>query len=191
MTDKSIVKQNTQILTPALWYRLREHLPAKYMIICDVLLNTGMRVEEFWELVEHPNWFSATRRCIDLPECAIGKARCTIKQRTILLSLEGVNAMQALIREIDSIEYIDRSNMRKVLIKAARAAELDVTGIKPKMFRKTLVSWLMATMPEKDSYILYSIGHSQETQHRHYLSMGFTRRDVEDMRKFLHGWGEA
>lgn len=203
MTDKPIIKQSTRILTPAEWYLLREHLPITYTVICDVLLNTGMRVEEFWEFAAHTfidprngnqhinNWFSASRRCIDLPECAIGKSRCTIKQRTILLSPDGVRAVETLISMGSSIKYTDRSNMRKMLIKSAVAAGLDPQGITNKMFRKTLVSWLMATIPEKDAYILYSVGHSQETQHRHYLSMGFVKRDVEDMRKFLHGWGEA
>lgn len=199
MPDKPIIKQDTRILTPAEWYHLREHLNATYQIICDVLLNTGMRVEEFWEFSVHTykesdgrfsnHWFSATRRCIDLPECAIGKARCTIKQRTILLSPEGVQAVLTMISANGSIKHIDRSNMRKYLIAAAKDADMDPNGIKPKMFRKTLVSWLMATVPEKDNYILYSIGHSQETQHRHYLSMGFARKDVDDMRKFLNGWG--
>jgi integrase len=181
---------------------LRENLNATYQIICDVLLNTGMRVEEFWEFVNHTykeqdnryanHWFSASRRCIDLPDCAIGKARCTIKQRTILLSPEGVRAVETLIAANNSIKHIDRSNMRKRLINAAINAGISgIIGIKPKMFRKTLVSWLEATIPEKDVYILNSIGHSRETQHRHYLSMGFVKRDVEDMRKFLHGWGEA
>jgi integrase len=203
MTDKPIIKQSTRILTPTEWYRLREHLTTKYQVVCDVLLNTGMRVEEFWEFNAHTyidtrndnkyanNWFSASRRCIDLPECAIGKARCTIKQRTILLSPNGVQAVETLISMNSSIKYTDRSNMRKMLINSTIAAGLDPKGITNKMFRKTLVSWLMATVPEKEAHILYSIGHSQETQHRHYLSMGFVRRDVEDMRKFLYGWGEA
>jgi integrase len=198
--DKPIIKQDTHILTPSDRYLLREHLNALYQLICDVLLNTGMRIEEFWEFTQHTykesdgryanHWFSASRRCIDLPESAIGKARCTIKQRTILLSPEGVRAVEALISANGAIKYIDRSNMRKVLIDAAISAGIGGTvGIKPKMFRKTLVSWLMATVPEKEPYILVSIGHCQEIQHRHYLAMGFTRKDVEDMRKFLNGWG--
>ena len=189
--EKPIIKQDTQILTPALWYKLREQLPAKYKIICDVLIHSGMRIEEFWEFVDHPSWFSAARRCIDLPDSAIGKARCTIKQRTVLLSPEGVQAVQTLISMGSSIKFTDRSNMRKMLIKCAALAGLDTTGITSKMFRKTLVSWLMATVPEKEPYILVSIGHCRETRDRHYLSMGFVKRDVEDMRKFLHGWGEA
>ena len=203
MPDKPIIKQSTRILTPTEWYLLREHLNTNYQTICDVLLNTGMRVEEFWEFAahtfvdprngnQHTNiWFSASRRCIDLPECAIGKAKCTIKQRTILLSPDGVRAVETMISMGSSIKYIDRSNMRKVLIKSTIAAGLDPKGITSKMFRKTLVSWLEATHPEKDVYILNSVGHSQETQHRHYLSMGFARKDVEDMRKFLHGWGST
>lgn len=200
MPDKPIIKQDTLILTPSYWYLMREHLGANYQIICDVLLNTGMRIEEFWEFINHTykeqdgrygnHWYSATRRCIDLPESAIGKARCTIKQRTILLSPEGVRAVETLIAANGSIKYIDRSNFRKVLINAAINAGMGgIVGIKPKMFRKTLVSWLMACVPEKEPYILVSIGHCQEIQHRHYLAMGFARKDVEDMRKFLNGWG--
>jgi len=189
MTSKPIIKQETRILTPREWYLLRENLNAKYKLICDCLLATGMRVEEFWELTDHTHWFSPGRRCIDLPQSAVGKARCTIKQRTILLSLDGVESINAIIRA-GGIDYIDRSNMRRYLIEAAQRAGIDVLGIKPKMFRKTLVSWLVACLPEKDVYILASVGHSRETRERHYLSMGFERRDVEDMRRFLKGWGE-
>jgi hypothetical protein len=58
------------------------------------------------------------------------------------------------------------------------------------MFRKTLIAWLVATIPEKDAYILMSIGHGSEVMQKHYLAAGFERRDVEDMRTYLKGWGE-
>ena len=190
MVTPNIIKQDTCIMTPRQWSILREHLNAKYQIICDVLLNTGMRVEEFWEFVDHPHWLSSGRRCIDIPKGFIHKSRCTVQERTVLLSLEGLQACQTMIGANGSIKYTDRSNMRKALIEAATSAKMDVTGIKPKMFRKTLISWLMATVPEKDPYILASAGHGREVQQRHYLAMGFEKRDVDDMRKYLRGWGE-
>jgi integrase len=190
MTEAPIIKKDTQILTPRLWYLMREKLNPKYMIICDVLINTGMRTEEFWEFVDHPQWYSASRRCIDLPKGSIGKTRCTMKERTVLLSPEGAQAVQTLIGANSSIRYTDRSTMRRYLIAHAKEAGLSEKGITTKMFRKTLVSWLVATVPEKDHYIINSIGHSQDVQDRHYLSIGFARKDVDDMRKFLKGWGE-
>lgn len=187
-SDKPIIKNNTRILTPRIWYLLRENLNADYQIICDVLLNTGMRVEEFWDFVDHPNWYSSSRRCIEIPKGFIGKSRCTMQYRTILLSIEGAKAVETLHNH--DIRYKDRSTMRRYLISKAIKAGISKEGITSKMFRKTLVSWLMATIPEKDIYIQNSIGHSRDVQDRHYLSMGFEKRDVEDMRRFLRGWGE-
>jgi integrase len=149
-----------------------------------------MRVEEFWELVEHPHWFSASRRCIDLPKGAIGKARCKMQERTIMLSPEGANAIQTMIGCNGSMKYVDRSNMRKYLRTKAEEAGISKEGITSKMFRKCCASWLIATMPEKVIYITSSMGHSTETMQIHYLGMGFLRKDVEDMRKFFRGWGE-
>jgi hypothetical protein len=190
MQNKNIMKQDCCVLTPRQWYLMREHLNAKYQIICDCLINTGMRVEEFWELVDHPHWYSASRRCIDLPKTAIKKSRCTIKERTILLTPEGCNAIETMIAANGSIKYTDRSNMRKSLIKAAIDSGMQSDGIMPKTFRKSLVSWFCAAIPEKDLYFCESIGHSREIRAKHYMGMGFERRDVEDMRKFLRGWGE-
>ncbi len=187
--DEVIIKQGCRVLQLRNWYKMREKLNTTYQIIGDVLLCTGMRVEEFWELVDHPGWFNPNRRCIDLPKGSIGKTRCKLQERTILLTNEGVAAVQELINHTTSIKYIDRSNMRKVLIKAAISAGLDSKGIMPKMFRKMAVSFLMNAVIEKEPYILASIGHSAETRDRHYLAMGFATRDQEDIKKFFKGWG--
>lgn len=188
--SKIIMRQDTRILTPREWDRMRRHLSAKYMLICDVVLMTGMRWEEFWDLLDHPEWFEPSRKCIDLPKSAIKKVKAIYKERTIRLTVDGCDAVKALIRANSSISYTDRASVGAVLKLAARKSGIGDTGIAPKMFRKTLVSWLIACYPEQAFTISASIGHDLETMRIHYTNLSFERRDVEDMRKFLQGWGE-
>jgi hypothetical protein len=190
--EKPIIKHGTRILKPWEWIAIRDHLKSGTQIICDVSLHTEMRSTELWFFIQHPEWFTASRRAIDLPKEAILKKKCTLDERTILLSIEGVEAVKTMFgcSSRTRVEH-DRSNLRKELKDAALAAKISDSGICPKMFRKTMISWLMATLPEKEPYILMSAGHGKDVQQRHYLAAGFERRDVEDMRKFLRGWGEA
>jgi integrase len=80
--------------------------------------------------------------------------------------------------------------MRKAFILAA-SKSIGTEGITPKMFRKTLVSWLIKCMPEKAFEISASMGHDLNTMRGHYVGIAFERKDVEDMRVFLKSWGEA
>ena len=73
-------------------------------------------------------------------------------------------------------------------------AEMIDKGIEIKhnleMFRKTLVSWLIACYPEKQIYIQSSMGHDGETIVNNYLGLGFTREQTDHMRlKYLYDWG--
>jgi integrase len=188
--SKIIMRQNTRILTPRDWERMRKHLNAKYMLICDVVLESGMRWEEFWDLLDHPEWFDPSRRCIDLPKSAIKKVKSIYKERTIRLTVDGCDAVKALLRANGSVTYTDRASVGAVLKLAATKSGIGDTGITPKMFRKTLVSWLVVCYPERAFTISASIGHDLETMRIHYANLSFERRDVEDMRKFLQGWGE-
>jgi integrase len=90
-------------------------------------------------------------------------------------------------------DFISRQSMLGVLENAAKTAELPELdkGIMPKMFRKSLISWLMKCYPEKMFEIAGAAGHTLNVMQRHYASLSFTKQDIEDMRKFLKGWGEA
>lgn len=187
----AIIRHNTRILTPREFWLLRENLNAKYQIIADVLIATGMRIEEFWDLVDHPQWFDPARRCIDLPKGAIKKKKAVYQERTILLTPDGCDAMKTLFSMDGSIKYTNRVNVGAALKRAAISAGIGTQGIVPKMFRKTLVSWLIACFPEKAFAISASIGHELDTMRLHYANLGFQRRDIEDMRQFLQGWGSS
>jgi integrase len=189
--EKAIVKNDTRVLTPFEYDKLREKLDHKYKTICDVLIHTGMRMPEFWELCRHPEWYDVKRRCIDLPSKVIKKAKTVYGARTIPLTIAGCDAVEELFRV--KPDFISRQSMLGVLENAAKTAELPELdkGIMPKMFRKSLISWLMKCYPEKMFEIAGAAGHTLNVMQRHYASLSFTKQDIEDMRKFLKGWGEA
>jgi integrase len=184
-----IIKQSTRILRPSEYAAFRSQLNPTYQVIADVWLNTGMRGEEFWSFVQNPRWYRASRRCIELPLGSIKKIRCLHKERTVCLTVAGCEAVETLIK-LKLPRKIPRTNMRKAFILAA-SKSIGIEGITPKMFRKTLVSWLIKTMPEKAFEISASMGHDLNTMRGHYVGIAFERKDVEDMREFLKGWGDA
>lgn len=194
-----IFKQETLILTPTQYELLRSHMSTEYYkIFCDALLLSGMRPIEFSRF--QPEWYKASRRVIKLPEGACLKDKCEFKERTINLSLAGCDAFDKLVsekvkfkkKEISVLEMIPKKvSFRDTLRRYSSAAGMGVEGITPKMFRKTLVSWLVACYPEKSLYIQASMGHSEDTIVQNYLGLGFTKDEVEIMRtKYLNEWGE-
>jgi integrase len=197
--SEAIIKQDTRILTPSEYEKLRAAMTAPYYpILCDALLLSGMRPIEF-KRFKH-EWYKASRRIISLPEGACMKDKCEFKERTINLSLAGCDAFDKLIstkvkfkgKEIPVIErHPKKVSFNDTLKRYAIAAGIGDDGIKPKMFRKTLVSWLVACYPEKSLYIQASMGHSEDTIVGNYLGLGFTRDEIETMKKkYLMDWGE-
>ena len=196
MTDIT-VKQGARILSPQDYEVLRSHMPRYYQLICDAFLLSGMRPVEMYRF--QPSWYRASRRVIQLPPEACLKERCTFKERTIKLSLAGCDAFDKLVsekvkfkgREVFAFEMIpERVAFRDALKRYATLAGIGAAGITPKMFRKTLVSWLVACYPEKTLYIQSSMGHDADTIVRNYLGMVFTREQMDHMRvKYLNEWG--
>ena len=188
-TPDYIIKQKTRILKPSEYRSLREQLNPVHQVICDVLLNTGMRGEELWAFVKHPEWYRASRRCIELPLGSIKKIRCLHKERTVQLTQKGCECVETLIK-LKLKRPVARSNFH-LSLRLAASRSIGEAGITPKMFRKTLVSWLIKTTPEKAFEISASMGHDLNTMRQHYVGIAFERNDVEEMREFLKGWGEA
>ena len=197
MTD-SIIKQNTRILTPSEYEALRSKMDAPhYPLICDALLLSGMRPIEFKRF--RPEWYMASRRIIKLPKGACLKAKCEYKERSINLSLPGCDAFDKLIstklkfkgKEVFAWEMTPaKVSFGDTLKRYAIAAGIGDEGICPKMFRKTLVSWLTVCFPEKREYIQASMGHNADTIVNNYIGLGFTREEIEQMRnKYLVEWG--
>jgi integrase len=195
MAERIIIRQGSRILTPKEYAKLRENLDPNfgYRIIADVLLNTGLRIVEFWNLTKHKEWYHGSARLIDLPAAgACKKPKCKKKDRTIKLTANGCKALDTLFGM--EIEFRDRTAMREALIRAAIKAGLGREGINPKMFRKCLVSWLVECRKDIniDSVdITVNMGHSEDTMIENYLGIGFGKPDHDDMLVFLKGWGEA
>jgi hypothetical protein len=58
------------------------------------------------------------------------------------------------------------------------------------MFRKTFVSWLVATHPEMIDVIAATMGHTPDILRRHYLALGFPTEELRKMRDvYLVEWG--
>ncbi len=183
-----IIKNKTRILVHDEVTDLVAELNPVYVIICMVLLHTGMRVTEFWDFVNHPSWYKPSRHCISLPKGAIKKARCVYKERDILLTEEGCKCVETLLG-MSNINEVSRTAMRDAL-RLAATKSIGTEGVSPKMFRKTAVSWLVKCFPDKHLYIASSVGHTLETMKRDYLGIAFKKEDVVPMREFFKGWGE-
>jgi integrase len=194
-----IIKQGARILFPADYEKLREHMPRYYQLICDAALLSGMRPVELSRF--DPSWYRASRRVLQLPKDSCLKERCTYVARTIRLSLAGCDAFDHLIsekikhkgKEVFAYEMIpERVAFRDALIRYAKLAGIGTEGISPKMFRKTLVSWLVECYPEKQLHIQSSMGHDADTIVKHYLGLGFTKEQVDTMKsKYLNEWGST
>jgi integrase len=199
MTDqepaiKAIVKDETRVLTPKEYAKLKKCLPPHYVAICDVLLHTGMRMPEFIKFTDHPEWYDARRHCIELPTKAIRKKKTVYKTRQVNLTIDGCKAVEYLLKmKKDNLKIPTRQAMIGVLTRAAVEAELPdgSRGIQPKMFRKTIVSWLMKIMPERMFEIAASMGHTLEVMQIHYTNLALEKDDVTDIREFLRGWGNV
>lgn len=161
-----------------------------YAAIADVLLHTGFRIVEFWAFVDHPEWYHAAARCIDLPpEGSAKKGRVQYKERSIQLTLRGCEAVEHLQKM--QIPPRTRWAMGGAFKRAAKKS-IGVKGVTPKMFRKTLISWLVAIHKGLGIDTLdigASAGHSMETLRIHYLGIGFSADDNKNMYPYLEGWG--
>jgi len=193
-----IIKQRARVLFPEDYEKLRAQMPRYYQLICDAALLSGMRPVELSRF--QPSWYRASRRAIELPPGACLKEKCLYKNRTIKLSLAGCDAFDRLVSEVvkrkgkDVFAYQmipQRVAFRDALIRYSKLAGIGYEGMTEKMFRKTLVSWLVACYPEKQAYIQASMGHNQDTIVQNYLGIVFTREQLELIRtKYLNEWGE-
>jgi integrase len=192
VAEKAIVKEGTRILTPKENEKLKEKLTPEYNAICDILLHTGMRMPELKDFAKHYEWYDPRRRCIELPTSAIHKKKTVYKTRQINLTLDGCKAVEHFHKMIEgNLKIPCRQSMIGVLCNAAKSAELaeNDRGICPKMYRKMLVSYLMKCYPEKMFEIAANMGHTLPVMQRNYTNLAFAKDDLEDIKKFLKGWG--
>lgn len=191
MTNRIIIRQGARILTPSEYYKLREQLDPNigYQIISDVLINTGLRIVEFWALADNPHWYHASSRVIDLPEegCA-KKAKCEVVNRTIHLTEAGCKAVETMFAV--KPKFRDADAMGRALKRAAVKAGLGDKGITSKMFRKILASLLVDCRKElgiDTLEICANLGHDERTLRKHYYGV-FSKEDHPGNLEFVKGW---
>jgi integrase len=190
---KPMLKEEARILTPKEYNRLRNGFKqAKHKLLFDAMLYTGMRIEEFWRLVEHPEWFDYNRMCIHLPRGSILKLECHQKERDVLLSSLGTRAVNDLLDAVKKgeIKHITSRGWNDDIVRAARRAGFkNLDGFIPKMARKTYISWLMAIIPDDGLRIAASSGHTPTTMIEDYMNTPFTQDERNEIKMHIQGWG--
>lgn len=178
------------VLTPREVRILEEYMNADYKIRTRFLLHTAMRIAEAKYVDLNRNAFRKENGAIFLPKVkGLGKKKCTISNRTVLLSHVGVSAVEDFFDK--NVHLPSYQAMEQALKLAAREADFDDSGITTKMYRKIIISWLIQCFPERETAITKSAGHDPNTMRGHYLTSGFRKDDIREMRELLEGWGEA
>ena len=183
-------KRAVAILSPYQERLIYEHLNSDYKIRTRFLLHTGMRIAEAKWVDHHRDCFRKANGIILLPKVEeIGKKQCKITNRAVLLSHAGILAVEDFFDK--NVHFPSYQAMEQALKLAATEANIDKTYINPKMYRKTLISLLMACYPEKEAAIAASCGHTIVTMRGHYLGAGFTKEDKKEIQSLFWDWGDA
>jgi len=183
-------KRYVSVLTPAQWLAIKKELNPAYQLRFEYLLQTGMRISEAGYVLDHPECFREENGAIFLPRVeGMGKEKCKFLCRQIMLSPEGIKVVKEIYEK--KIKLLPYQNMEQVMKRAARDADIDTKYITTKCLRKSIVSWLMACYPERQEQIAFSMGHDYNTMRSHYLTFGWRKEDIADMRIYVKGWGEA
>ena len=189
-----MVRNGSRIFTQNEYRKFREALDPNcgYRIILDAMVNTGLRITEFWYVSKHPECYHASARVIDLPKVgAAKKPKAKTTDRTIRLTAQGCRALETLYSS--GVVFRDRTSMREAFIRAAIKSGLGADGINPKMCRKWLVSWLFECRKDlgiDSADITANMGHGEDVMIQNYLGI-FSQEDHSDILGFLKGWGSA
>ena len=183
----STKNRKVAVLTPHETDLLLDTMTIENKIRANYLLETAMRISEAKYVQQHPECFRKENTTIFLPMVeGMGKVKCTIKNRPIQLSTRGIDAVEkffAFKATLPSYQAMEQS------IKiSGKNAGFDASVLTPKMWRKTMVSWLMAVFPERQMQISFSCGHDYNTMRNHYLVYGWRKEDKNDMKERLDGW---
>lgn len=183
--DDSLFANDVRILRPKEVTKLLSAIPkddnkAKF----EALLYTGARYSEMKNLFNNPKWFNGIS--IDMPNTKHLVKKKT-KTRSIRLNPQGQRAInQYLFRCKRGLPHY--TNWAQGLKRWCLKADIDVASISIKTTRKTWESWLITCFEEKSLYIFLSQGHSQMTALNHYLNLGFTEEDKQQMKVYTEGW---
>ena len=160
----------------------------------DLMLYTGLRLEEVRQLVEHPEIFDEERRVLVIKS---GKKTATQKTRNVILSDKGVEAVRAFLQAPKM--PASSSAWQTNLIRWSKIAGLsplpgrdneggNVYGITVRTSRKSLESWLLTAYPDRAAWIALSQGHTETTALGHYLNVSFTDQEREAIVEEVRGW---
>lgn len=179
-------KSAKAVLTPKEKNLIWEYLSPVYRIRGNFLLYTATRIVEAKYIAEHPEHFRKENRAIFLPHVpGMGKKKCTINRRTIILSDNGINAVEEFFNH--KVGFAAYQNMEDAFVLAAKKADFDISLISTKCLRTTFVSWMMAVFPNQQSQISRCVGHDIYTMNDYYLATGFRPNDKKDMVEELKG----
>jgi hypothetical protein len=185
-TEKRVVA----VLSPKEWLLVKNELNVDYQLRFEYLLQTAMRISEADYVISHPDCFREENGVVFLPFVkGLGKVKSKIKKRQIMLSSIGKSVVKEILNK--KMKLLPYQNMEQVFKRAARDADFDIKYITTKCLRKTMISWLMAVYPERQSQIAFSAGHDYNTMREHYLTYGWRKEDIADIRNYVQGWGEA
>jgi integrase len=188
-----LTKNKVAVLSPYQWHLIEKKLNADYKIRGDFLLHTAMRISEAYYVARHPECFREDHGAIFLPKVEgkekFGKKRAKQKERSVLLSPKGVAAVKLFFEK--DVGLPSYQAMEPVFKLAAKEADFDTHYIMTKMLRKTYISWLINSYRERQSMIALSSGHSRETMDRFYITFGFRKEDVNEMKLEVADWGDA
>ena len=160
----------------------------------DLMLYTGLRLEEVRQLIEHPEIFDEERRLLVIKS---GKAKASQKSRNVILSDKGVEAVRAFLQAPKM--PASSSAWQTNLIRWSKIAGLsplpgrseeggNIFGITVRTSRKSLESWLLTAYPDRAAWIALSQGHTETTALGHYLNVSFTDQERNDILDEVKGW---
>lgn len=177
------------VLSPQEYNLLFSNMNHDYKLRANFLLHTAVRIAEGYYLAEHPECYRKENGAIFLPQVkGLGKDRCTVKRRTILLSEAGIAAVEAFYKE--GVGLATYQSMETAFKRSGRDADFSTIFLTTKMFRKTMISWLVACYPERLMTIALSAGHNYATMQAHYIAHGWRKEDIKSMREATKGWGD-
>lgn len=196
-------EETYRILIPSEYLALRESIgKGRLRIVVDTLLNTGMRYSELQRFADNLGWFDKANRAISLP----AKATKTQKKRVIHITPQFATDLALHLGEHKKLQVPGIRSMegnlqswwlkhtKKLYSLSGLVQDMTVKDLsyypKPKTFRKTWESWLLAVYPDKSMNIALSQGHSALIAYGHYMNLDPRLKSEMDLvRKLTEGWG--
>jgi len=192
----ALISNGSRVLTPGEVTLIREVIskPSNRALF-DLMIYSGLRLEEVRQLVEHPEIFNEERKSILIRS---KKVKATQKTRNVILSDKGVDAVKAFIQspkmpssssawQMNLIRWSRQAGLSPLPDRSGEAG--NVYGINVRTSRKTWESWLVTAYPNRAVEIAMSQGHTESVAIKHYLNCNFTREEKDSILNEVMGWG--